>query len=106
MIEFPISPVAYLSVFGAAFFASLVTQWLKRYIKLDLVVNLVTLILAWGAAFVAVGVVTQWRPAGEHLFTAFMVGFFGATVAVFGYETIKNAYDLVGQVTELFRPKS
>lgn len=107
MDNFPVNAGDYLAnVFAVALFGSLLTQWFKRYISVDLIVNLLTLILCWVVSFVAALVLAQGQPSSMDLFTAAMTGFFGATVAVFGYESIKNAYDLIGQLKELFRPKS
>ena len=106
MIEIPVDPGAYVaSVVAVAFFAMLLTEWLKRYIHVDLLVNVLTLLLSWGVSFAADGVLSGWLFAGPELFTSWMTGFFGATIAVFGYEVIKNAYDLIGHITEMFRPK-
>ena len=107
MAEFPVNAGDYLAnVFAVALFGSLLTQWFKRYISVDLIVNLLTLSLCWTVSFVAALVLTQGRPSGMELFTSAMTGFFGATVAVFGFESIKNAYDLIGQLKELLKPKS
>jgi len=95
MIEFPVGPEAFLSVLGVAIFGSLVTQWLKRYVKPDLVVNLATLALCEIAAIVGALILAQWKPAAYDLFSAVMLGFVGSTLAVFGYEVVKNAVDLV-----------
>lgn len=95
MIEFPTGPEAFLSVLGVAIFGSLVTQWLKRYVALDLVVNVVTLVLCELAAIMGTLILAQWRPAAYDLFSAVMLGFVGATLAVFGYEVVKNAVDLI-----------
>lgn len=95
MIEFPVGPEAFLSVLGVAIFGSLVTQWLKRYVALDLVVNLVTLALCEAAAIMGALILAQWRPAAYDVFSAVTLAFIGATLAVFGYEVVKNAVDLI-----------
>jgi hypothetical protein len=100
MIEFPVTPEAFLSVAGVAVFGALVTQWLKRYAKSDLAINMVTLILCEVASILGILVLTQWKPAAYDVYSAALVGFVGATLAVFSYETIKNAIDLVRPKTD------
>lgn len=103
MIGIPVDVGAYVgSVLAVALFAMLLTEWLKKFVASDLLVNVLTLVLALALSFVATGIQSQWNFFGPELFTAFMVGFFGATVAVFGYEVFKNAKEVIEQIAGLF----
>lgn len=95
-IDWPITAAGFLSVFGVAFISSLFLLWLKQWITEARIYNVVSLVLAEALAFLAQLVLTGWQPSGEALFGAGLIGFFGATTACWGYETIFNLVGLIG----------
>lgn len=95
-IEFPVTATALLTVAGAALFVALAGLWLKHYLPDWRYTNLLVLALAIIAVMLAQCVVTQWRPSGEALFSAFLVALFAASLATFGYETIVNTLGKMG----------
>lgn len=95
-IEFPVTVGAILTVGGVAMFAALVGQWLKSYLAEWRYTTLLVLGLALIAAIIAQCIATDWRPSSEALFVAVLIGFFGATLAVYGYETVVNLLGKAG----------
>lgn len=95
-IEFPITAAAMLTIAGVAIFASLVGTWLKGYLGDWRWTNLLVLAVAIIAAICAQCVVGACWPPGEALFTAILIGFFGASLATYGHETIQNLLGMIG----------
>lgn len=95
-IEFPITAGAMLTIAGVAIFASLVGTWLKGYLGDWRWTNLLVLALAIAGAVIAQCVVSSGWPPGAALFTAVLIGFFGASLATYGYETIQNLLGKIG----------
>ena len=52
--------------------------------------------LAVGMVLLAQCVATQWRPNGEALYSAGLIGLVAASLATFGYETIANTLGKMG----------
>ncbi len=77
-------------------FAALVGQWLKSYLAEWRYTTLLVLGLALLAAVIAQCIATGWRPDSEAIFVAVLIGFFGASLATFGYETILNLLGKAG----------
>lgn len=96
MPDFPISAAALLTVSGAAIFTALVLQWFKAYLSDWRFTNLAALGLAEVVAIIAQCILSKWQPTGEALFAAILIGFFGAGVATWGAETIKNLLGKMG----------
>lgn len=94
-MDFPITAEAMLTVAGVAFFGSALTNWLKMYIKRGLLVNGLCLVLCMVFALIAQFINAAWHPTDSMLYSAFLVGFWGASLATFGYETVKNLRDWV-----------
>jgi len=95
-VDFPITVRDFLSIAGISLFAGLVVQWLKEWISEKRLLNLVALALALAAAVVAQCVIAEWKPTGEQIFAAVLIGFFAASVTCFGYEVIQNVRGLLG----------
>ena len=95
-IDWPITAAGFLSVFGVAFVSGLIVQWLKAWVKEGRIYNLITLAIAETLAMLTQFVLTKWRPSGELLISAALMGFFGASLACYGYETIQNILGLIG----------
>ena len=95
-IEFPVTVGAILTVGGAAIFAALVAQWLKSYLADWRYTTLLVLAIALVVAVMAQCIATGWRPNSEAIFVAVLIGFFGATLAVYGYETVLNLLGKAG----------
>lgn len=95
-IEFPLTPESGLSILGAATFASLVGLWLKQFLNEWRYTPLLILLIAELAANGAQLINTMGQPRAADMYTAVMLGFFGATLAVFGYEVISNLLGLAG----------
>ena len=95
-IDFPITVSAFLTIAGTAIFAGLTLEWLKRYNGEWRFNQLIALALAIGAALTAQCIAAQWRPGGAALFEAVLMGFFGASLACWGYESIANLLGLMG----------
>lgn len=95
-IDFPITAGALLTVVGIAILGSIITLWVKQFAGdwrfTPLVVLGLCLALAQGAQVVAAG----WPPPLEAVLVALLIGFFGASLAVFGYETLVNALGRAG----------
>jgi drug/metabolite transporter (DMT)-like permease len=96
-MDFPITVADFLTIAGVSLFATLVTQWLKEWITEPRVLNLVALALALVGAIVAQLVITHWQPTDAQVFAAVLIGFFGGSLATFGYETIQNLRGLLGK---------
>lgn len=95
-IEFPIDVGALLTIAGAAVFASVVGQWLKSYLSEWRYTNLLVLALAEIAAVTAQCIAMDWVPTGAGIYSAVLIGLFGATLATFGYETVANLLGKAG----------
>ena len=95
-IDFPITVGAFLTIAGSALFAGLVAQWLKAYLPDWRYTNVLVLVLAVAAAEVAQCIASAWQPTGASLFEAFLLGFFGASLATWGFETIANLLGKLG----------
>jgi len=95
-IEFPITPESGLTILGAATIASLSGLWLKQFLGDWRYTPLLILGLAEIVANGAQLIVTMGQPSAAAMYTAAMLGFFGATLAVFGYEVVTNALGLIG----------
>lgn len=95
-VEFPISVEMMLTVLGTATLAEILTLWLKAYLKDWRYTTLLVLGLAEVGAILAQCIMFAWQPDAEALFVAALIGFFGASLAVFGYEGISNALGIVG----------
>jgi len=95
-IEFPITLGALATVVGIAFLGAILGLWFKRFLPdwrwTPLFVLALCLLAALAARIVAAG----WPPSAEGLLVALLVGFFGASLAVFGYEAIANALGTLG----------
>lgn len=95
-MDYPTTVQAFLTVASVALFGGLVAQWLKLYLPDWRFTQLLVLVLCIGAAVVAQFIDAAWNPAADSLWDAVMIGFFGATLATFGYETIKNVLGKLG----------
>ena len=95
-MEYPIDVSAFLTVAGVALFASAVTQWLKSYLADWKWTQLLVLILSMVGAGLAGFIDASWHPTANAVFSAVVVGFWGATVATFGYEAVQNWRGLIG----------
>lgn len=96
-IDFPITISAFLTVLGVAVFAALVAQWLKSYLPDWRFTQLLVLVIAEIAAIIAQFIAAAWRPSAEQVFTAALIGFFGASLAGYGYEGIANILGMLGK---------
>ncbi len=96
VIEFPITPDGALTLFGAATFAAIAGMWLKNYLAdwrwTNLLILLIGELVTCGAQLIN----TLGQPTAAQMFTAVAVGFFGASVATFGWETVSNILGLIG----------
>ena len=95
-IDWPITPGAFLSVFGVAFFSSLLLLWVKQWVKEARIYNVIGLGVSEGLAFLVQFALAQGRPDAIQLISAALIGFFGTTLACWGYETITNLVGLIG----------
>lgn len=95
-IEFPITVSAMLTVAGAAIFAGIVALWLKEHLPDWRWTNLAVLGLAEIAALVAQLIASSGRPTAEAIYSAFLIGLFGASLATWGYEGISNVLGKLG----------
>ncbi len=89
-IDFPLSSAAMLTVVGSTAFATIMGMWLKAYLKDWRFTNLLVLSLGLLFAGLAQCIASAWRPTGEALLAAFLIGLIGASLATFGYETVVN----------------
>ena len=95
-MEYPITPEAFLTVAGVALFVGVVTQWGKEYLKDWRWTNIAALGLAEVCSLIAQFIIAEWHPTATQIFVAAMTGFFGTTVATYGYELIQNVRGLIG----------
>jgi hypothetical protein len=95
-IDFPISPEALLTIFGSALAGGVIGLWVKHYLPDWRFTNLLVLILCEVFVITAQVVATSGQPTGGEVFIAFLIGFFGASVATFGYEVIANFMGFAG----------
>lgn len=91
MDTFPLDPAGFLSPVAAAALAGLLAQWLKVYLPEWRYTNLLVLALAVGAELVA-----TWVAGTHNWWGAVWVGFLGASLATFGYETVRNLAGAAG----------
>ena len=95
-IEFNISAGALLTVTGAATFAAILTLWTKHYLSNWRFTPLLVLGITETVTMLAQVIVSLGQMTGEGALAAALMGFVGATLAVFGYETVVNALGLAG----------
>ncbi len=96
-MDFPITVKDFLSIAGLSLFAGLLVQWLKEWILEKSLLNVVVLALAVLAAIVAQVIIAEWKPTGEQVFAAVLIGFFSASVTTFGYELVVNVRGMLGK---------
>lgn len=95
-MEYPVTVEALLTVGGVALFGSAVTQWLKHYLKEWRYIQLLVLVICIIASIVAGFIDAAWHPTDSAFLNALMTGFWGATLATFGYEAVQNWRGLIG----------
>ena len=95
-IEFNISAGALLTVTGAATFAAILTLWTKHYLSNWRFTPLLVLAITETVTVLAQLIVSQGTITGDGALAAALMGFIGASLAVFGYEAIVNALGLAG----------
>jgi len=91
MDSFPLDPNGLLNPAVAAALAGLVGQWLKSYLGEWRYTNLLVLALAIAAELAA-----AWVAGSHNWWGAIWAGFLGASLATFGYETVRNLGGLAG----------
>jgi hypothetical protein len=96
-MEFSITVRDFLSIAGISVFVALVVQWLKEWITEVRLLNLVALVIALVTALLAQCVIAEWKPSGEQIFAAVLIGFFAASASTLGYEVIQNIRGLTGK---------
>jgi len=95
-MSYPTTLGSFLTVAGVAFFGSAATQWLKRYLPNWRWTQLLVLGLCEVASLAAGWISTRGQLNGTNLFYVLMTGFWGATLACFGYEALSNWLGLLG----------
>lgn len=95
-MDFPTSVSALLTVAGVALFGSALAQWLKVYLPDWKWTQLLVLVICVGVAGLAGFIDAAWHPSEDAIFSALQVGFWGATLATFGYEAAQNWRGLIG----------
>ena len=85
MDTFPLDPGGLLDPVAAAALAGLLAQWLKAYLPDWRYTNLLVLGLA-----VAVELAAAAVSGTGNWWSALWAGFLGASIATFGYETVRN----------------
>ena len=95
-MDYPITVAAFLTVAGVALFGSAAAQYIKVYLPdwkwTQLLVLVLCVVLAGFAGFIK----AAWHPSADAIFGAVMIGFFGAVLATWGYETVQNWRGLIG----------
>ena len=91
MDTIPLDPAGLLNPVVAAALAGLFAQWLKAYLPEWRFTNLLVLGLAIAAELVA-----TWLAGTCNWWGAVWVGFLGASLATFGYETVMNLLGAAG----------
>jgi len=95
-MDYPTTATALMTVAGVALFGSAAAQWLKVYLPdwkwTQLLVLGLCVVIAGLAGFIE----AAWHPSADAIFNAFFVGFWGATLATFGYEAVQNWRGLIG----------
>lgn len=101
MQEIPIDVYAFAQVAGVAVFVGVVLQWAKKLLGDWRWTNLLGLVLGEVASVVAGIIIFGGKPSADVIFSSLMIGFFGASVACFGYEGLLN---IIGMLQ--FGPRS
>ena len=96
-MEYPVTVEALLTVLGVALFGSAVTQWLKKYLSDWRWTQLVVLGTCEVASIAAGWISAEGHMTYNQLMNSLMTGFWGATLATFGYEAVQNWRGLLGQ---------
>ena len=96
MSVYPTTTEAFLEVAAVAVFAGAVTQWLKRYLPDWKLTPVVALVVAECTAIVAGSIRAGGLMLWSEGFESIMTGFWGATLATFGYEAIANILAWIG----------
>jgi hypothetical protein len=95
-IEFAVSAEALLTIGGATVLSVIIAMWVKHYLAnwrwTPLVVLGITEAFTMTAQFIVSAGVLAWG----GVYAAVLMGLFGASLAVFGYETVVNALGLAG----------
>ena len=96
-VEYPVVIDTFLTVVGVGVFAGVFMQWLKQGLGdwrwNQFLALLLSMVLAALAAFIK----HAWKPDATAIWEALMTGFFGASVATFGYESIVNVRGVLGK---------
>jgi hypothetical protein len=92
---FPVSSKLLFSLVGSAVLATVVLQYLKQYITAALWINLIDLVINL-AVFLSVAYFLVEGDLGERMLAGGLIGLFGAALACYGYEVIKNALEFTG----------
>jgi hypothetical protein len=95
-IEFPLTPQAILTVVGIAVIAALVAQWAKHYLPDWRYTPLLVLGICAVLAALATWIELVHSEVGQRFYTAGLLALVGASLAVFGYETIVNLLGKAG----------
>jgi hypothetical protein len=96
-MSFPIDVASFLTLGGVTAFTALAMQWLKKYLPDWRFTNLVALVLALITAEGAQWVIKGAGITGGDVFVAALIGFGGASIATFGYETVSNVTGILGK---------
>lgn len=95
VVIYPTTTALFLKVAGVALFAGAVTTWLRKFLPDWRLTPVLVLVLAMAASVTAA--VIQFRAAltWSRVFSACAAGFWGATLATFGYEGIANILSFI-----------
>lgn len=96
-MDYPITLEALLSIAGVAAVSGVLAQWLKQYLMDWRYTNLLVLVVALALSVLARSVLAGWAPSAREVYEAVLVGFFGASVATLGYETLANVAGTLGR---------
>jgi len=89
MNKFPITPDGFLNPYIAALVAQMIALWLRQYLN-DWRWRDILLLLLCITVQLCAAAASSHLNTSEELFSVIWLGFIGASVATFGYETIVN----------------
>lgn len=95
-IDFPIHAASLLTVGGIAVLGAVIAMWFKHYLANWRWTPLFVLGICLVFSILAQIVDGGWPLTLERALVAILIALFGASLAVFGYETISNALGLLG----------
>ena len=94
-VIYPTTTALFLKVAGIALFAGAVTTWLRKFLPDWRLTPVLVLVVSIATSAAAAGIQYAGDVTWSRFFSACANGFWGATLATFGYEGIANILSFI-----------